>query len=427
MERQTQNIPSKTKWIEPLLELKNRALDAASEGITITDYLHPDNPIIYVNAGFERLTGYTREEVLGRNCRFLQGEHADPKTAALIRRAILEERECTVEIRNFRQDGTPFWNRLSITPVRNEAGRMTHLIGVQTDVTKRRRTEEALRKAKQELESANQQMKDDLLAAAQIQQALLPQRLPRLPGVEFAWKFQPCEELAGDSLNVFPLDENHVGLYVLDVSGHGVSAALLSVTLSRWLTPRYHQSGLFSYNGYASSRKQIRTPVEVAQQLNSQFPLDHNTGQYFTILYGILDLRTNEFRFISAGHPPAIHGSAQAPPRTLAVSGYPIGIMPEPNYSEQILYLQPGDRLYLYSDGIEDAVNTKEEFFGQSRLLDAVEQYRQLPLSQSVPHILHQVELWCDPNPTNDDITLFALEIKPKPDSGTARKPEYYI
>ena len=427
MDHQRQNKPSETKWVEPLSDFKTRALDAASEGITITDCTHPDNPIIYVNAGFERLTGYAPDEVIGQNCRFLQGEQADDQTTALLRQAIQEEREVTVEIRNYRKDGTAFWNRLSITPVRDEAGRMTHLIGLQTDVTKRRQAEEALQTAKQELETANRQMKNDLRAAAQIQQAQLPQELPQFRGVQFAWQFHPCEELAGDILNVFPLDEEHVGLYVLDVSGHGVSAALLSVSLSHWLTPQASHSGLFLYDGYASSQRQLRTPAEVLQQLNLEFPLDHTTGQYFTILYGILDLRTNEFRYVSAGHPPAIYVPSQGPSRVLDVSGFPVGIMPEPHYAEQKLVLQPGDRMYFYSDGIEDAVNADEEFFGQFRFLDAIEQGRPVPLSDSVEQILNRAEIWCSPNTANDDITLLALEIQSKPESGMAREPEYSI
>ena len=163
------------------------------------------------------------------------------------------------------------------------------------------------------------------------------------------------------------------------------------------------------------------------QQLNLEFPLDHTTGQYFTILYGILDLRTNEFRYVSAGHPPAIYVPAQGPSRVLDVSGFPVGIMPEPHYAEQKLVLQPGDRMYFYSDGIEDATNSDEEFFGQLRLLAGIEQGRQVPLSDSVEQILNRAETWCSPNTANDDITLLALEIQSKPESGMAREPEYSI
>ena len=123
---------------EAQLELKDRALAVAAEGITIADARLPDMPLIYANAGFERLTGYPVDEVLGSNCRFLQGPESDPQTVETIRRSIREERECVVEILNYRKDGSTFWNRLSITPVRDRSGQLTYFIGVQSDVTQRR-------------------------------------------------------------------------------------------------------------------------------------------------------------------------------------------------------------------------------------------------------------------------------------------------
>lgn len=97
-----------------LLELKDRALSSTAEGVTISDCRLRNNPIIYANEGFERITGYSISEVTGRNCKFLQGEGTDPAAIEEIRRGLRENRELTVEILNYRKDGTPFWNRLSI-------------------------------------------------------------------------------------------------------------------------------------------------------------------------------------------------------------------------------------------------------------------------------------------------------------------------
>ena len=94
------------------LALKDRALDVAAEGVTIADARLPDRPLIYVNEGFERVTGYAVAEVLGRNCRFLQGPGTDPAAVAEIRAAVAEQRECVVEILNYQRDGTTSWNRL---------------------------------------------------------------------------------------------------------------------------------------------------------------------------------------------------------------------------------------------------------------------------------------------------------------------------
>jgi PAS domain S-box-containing protein len=126
---------------EEELALRDRAISSTSEGVCITDPHQPGNPLIYVNAGFERLTGYTRDEVLGKTCSFLQGQHTGQETIAKIRAAIREERECVAELLNYRKDGAPFWNRLAITPVRNTNGQVTHFLGIQSDITERKEME----------------------------------------------------------------------------------------------------------------------------------------------------------------------------------------------------------------------------------------------------------------------------------------------
>ncbi len=216
--------------------LKERALASTAEGITIADALAPDRPLIYVNEGFARLTGFSVEETIGSNCRFLQGPDTDPAAVKEIRDAIAQERYCDVELLNYRKDGTTFWNRLSITPVRNAAGQTTHFVGVQSDVTRSRIAEQNLLAANETLRSANAKMQRDLRAAARIQHAMLPKPAQYLTGADISWAYLPCDELAGDILDIFPIDASRVAFYVLDVSGHGVQAALLSTTLSRCLS-----------------------------------------------------------------------------------------------------------------------------------------------------------------------------------------------
>ncbi len=118
-----------------------RALAAASNGIIITDATSPEQGLMFVNSGFERITGYRAAEVLGRNCRFLQGPDTDPETIAVMRRAIAEGRECRVTLRNYRKDGTPFWNEVFLSPVCRD-GHTVQFIGVQNDVSERRYAED---------------------------------------------------------------------------------------------------------------------------------------------------------------------------------------------------------------------------------------------------------------------------------------------
>jgi PAS domain S-box-containing protein len=136
------------------LKLHDRAMGASSCGITIADAQAPDIPLIYINEAFTRLTGYTADDTLGRNCRFLQREDRDQPDLAGLRAALRAGRDCKVVIRNYRKDGTPFWNELFTSPVFDENGRLTHFIGVQTDVTERIDAQAALMERQHALQRA---------------------------------------------------------------------------------------------------------------------------------------------------------------------------------------------------------------------------------------------------------------------------------
>ena len=135
--------------LEEMRRLLDRAVAASSNGIVITDPKAPDNPIVYVNPAFEKISGYTAEEVRGRNCRFLQGDYRDQPALDELREALREERECRVVLRNYRKDGTLFWNELYVSPVHDEEGRLTNFVGVQNDISERRRIEERLRESEE--------------------------------------------------------------------------------------------------------------------------------------------------------------------------------------------------------------------------------------------------------------------------------------
>ncbi|ELZ28795.1 PAS sensor protein [Halosimplex carlsbadense 2-9-1] len=117
--------------------LQERVIESAPVGITVADVTEPDEPLVSVNDRFEALTGYEESECLGRNCRFLQGEDTDEEAVARLRRAVDDEAETTVELRNYRADGTEFWNRVRVAPVENDEGEVTHYVGFQEDVTER--------------------------------------------------------------------------------------------------------------------------------------------------------------------------------------------------------------------------------------------------------------------------------------------------
>ncbi|MFB2837028.1 PAS domain S-box protein [Floridanema evergladense] len=133
------------KGIEETLRLRDRAIAASKNGIVIIDAKIPNQPIIYVNSAFEQITGYTAAEVLGKNCRFLQGKESKQPELERLRTAIRQGENCTVILRNYRKDGSLFWNELSISPIYDDNGILTHFLGVQTDITERKQSEEELR------------------------------------------------------------------------------------------------------------------------------------------------------------------------------------------------------------------------------------------------------------------------------------------
>lgn len=396
---------------EDFVRLKDRALSATAEGITIADARLADRPLIYVNAGFERLTGYPREAVLGRNCRFLQGAGTDADTISELRDSIEAARECTVEILNYRKDGTPFWNRLSITPVRDADGEVSHFIGVQSDVSERRRAEDELRRAKGELEVALTEVQKDLDLAARVQQSFLPKKAPELAGLQVAWEYRPCAHLAGDFLNVFALDATRVALYVLDVSGHGASAALLSVTLSRWLSATPSESCLFRRNEDDSGGYRIVGPSEVGAFLNERFQHDARLAQYFTLIYGVLDVSARRFDYVAAGHPGPLHVPVNGAARVYSSTATPIGLFPNVEFQEASLALGPGDRFYLYTDGVTEAVNLRDEELGQDGVCDILEQSRDATLEQSLDRVIRLMTEWQGSEASADDVSLLAAQI----------------
>ena len=274
-----------------------------------------------------------------------------------------------------------------------------------------------LEHANARLAEANSRMSRDLKAAAKIQETFLPRNLPRIRGTDFAWIYLPCDELAGDGLNIIPLGDDNVAFYILDVSGHGVASALLSVTLSRLLSPPSDPSSILIRDRDFPDRLQITPPAEVAAHLNRLFPFDSATTQFATMVYGILNTTTGEFRYVSAGHPGPVHLPCGADPVILESPGSPIGLA-EDAYEECAVHLGAGDRLYLYSDGVPEAMDADCRPFGESQLLHAIDQARSQLLNDGVATLGAAIASWHGSEHPQDDISILAVEVSVATDSG---------
>jgi phosphoserine phosphatase RsbU/P len=275
---------------------------------------------------------------------------------------------------------------------------------------KLRRLQIELEQTNSQLAGVNRRMSRDLKAAARIQEAFLPRKVPCMPGTDCAWIYQPCDELAGDGLNIVHLGDGKLGLYVLDVSGHGATAALLSVTLSRLLSPPSEPFSILIRDGSEEERSEITPPTEVAARLNCLFPFDMLTEQFATMVYGILDTATQEFRYVSAGHPGPVHVPFRGEPVILESQGSPIGLGDEP-YEERSISLGVGDRLYLYSDGVPEAPDPAGMQFGDARLLEAIGRTRTNSLRESIATLIAEIATWHGSEKQKDDISIMAVEL----------------
>lgn len=269
--------------------------------------------------------------------------------------------------------------------------------------------ESTLRNKNRLLEQANKKIVKDLEYAARIQRSLLPNNLPNIDGIDMCWKFFPCTQLGGDMLNVLRLDENHYGIYMLDVAGHGAPSALFSVALSYLLTER--REILKTYITYPPYYT-LTSPKDVLDLLNRQFPMDLQTGQYFTILYGILDSFKLTFRWANAGHPSLITVGEQGVKVFTDVGGSPIGFFKDSQYSEGLLRLKPKEKIVLYSDGILEAMNHLDQQFTIDRIIRIFEDAKDLGLKEMFSNLISKIEKWTgSKDGPNDDISLLGLEI----------------
>jgi phosphoserine phosphatase RsbU/P len=263
-----------------------------------------------------------------------------------------------------------------------------------------------------ELMTVNERMRQDLQAAVKVQQALLPVSMPRVAEHEFAWIYRPCDQLGGDTLNLFRLDEHHIGFYVLDVSGHGVSSALLAVQVSRFLSPLIAVGALPKIATSEEPGYRLTPPLEVIRQLNELFPMSEAAMQYFTIIYGHYHVPSNTIRLAAAGHPGPIVVAADQRAQIHDIAGNPIGFFPTSSalFAEAEIPLAPGERIYFFSDGVVETMNPQREIIGNRHLAAAMAEAQSLPLDASLAHIEQALATWRGETPPMDDVSLLAFE-----------------
>lgn len=374
------------KRTEDAVRLRERAIEAASVGIAIADATQPNFPNIYVNSALCRITGYAEHELLGHSLRLLQGKGTDESARDKIRQALLAGHSCEVTIRNYRRDGSGFWNELLMSPVRNEKGELTHWIGIITDVSERRRAEDE---------------RHELEIARQIQTSLLPKGPLRMGNVEVAGVCVPATQVGGDYFD-FICHGEFIDLVIADVSGHSVGAALIMAEMRSTLKGELRRS-------HASS---VST-AHLLHALNELLYVDLNGADLFiTMFYLRYNRKTRQLRYSSAGHNPPLLLRREAPACTgLDADGLILGVSRHVSFDERQLTLEPGDRLLLYTDGATDTQNEQGEFFGEQRLCQAFTAQRTRSPEVSLENLLDQLREFRGTGQFLDDISMVVMGV----------------
>ncbi len=265
----------------------------------------------------------------------------------------------------------------------------------------------SLARANLELLEKQAKIEEDLAAAAQIQYSLIPGSTPDIANCTFAYRFIPSDLSGGDMFNVHKLDEQHTAIYIIDVSGHGVPAAMVTVSVAQALQP--HGQTILKEPRQEPPYYQLTRPVDVLNKLDQQYPIER-FDKYFTMIYMLLNHQTGKVLYSNAAHPmPALlRESGQI---EILEAGGPIismGDMIPFEHGECTLF--PGDRLYLYTDGIVELENKNEDFFGEDRLYHVLIDSRNLTLDASCERIIDALKHFSGSTRAQDDITLVALQ-----------------
>jgi sigma-B regulation protein RsbU (phosphoserine phosphatase) len=275
--------------------------------------------------------------------------------------------------------------------------------------------EKKLKQLNRELIWQQNRIQEDLDAAADIQKSLLPQKMNIAAQMEVAWYFEPCDKIGGDIFNMIQLDDDHWVIYILDVSGHGVPAAMVTVSVSQLM--QLHTGFLIKRSTESASNSLIMSPAEVMNALDQEFPFDR-FNNFFTINYLVLDTKTGLFTYANAGHPKPVILRKNGLLEELTVSGPPIGTRDfrlnddETFFKEERIQIYSGDKVILYTDGLVEYYDENDEFYGNRQFYEALMAIKEKPVNDIVNHVIKSLKAFGNNAKTADDITLLGFEVK---------------
>jgi PAS domain S-box-containing protein len=371
--------------MEPILEMLN-------DGVVITD---DSGEILFVNSVFEEMTGILRGEIIGCDAWHWRDRADEFALAQVFHREFLETERSHEEFVLSTRGGGRRSVLASVRAMQAPEGARFAVMTL-TDISDQKRTEENLRAANAQLEDYRKEIEQDLVLASRVQQSLAPK--PIVWGsLRVDTFYQPAHRIGGDFGLVTPIEE-HLNLLVCDVSGCGISSALIA--------NRIYSETLTLLGG--------RSPLaDVLRQLNSlEIQSVGMAGFFFTLAAARIDRSGTGVEFAGAGHPPAIIVQPGAAPQLLQSRSMVLGTLREAVDAEPTVYaeLQPGDRIAFYTDGLTDVFDRHGEMLGVEGVRNFVGESALLPFGEMKRRILNRVAAWSD-GPPLDDVSLVLVEV----------------
>ncbi len=389
--------PSVDPKVESILKTFTMAVEQSPATVVITDR---NGSIEYVNPKFTSLTGYSLDEALGNNPRILKSGIQPPGFYKNLWLTISSGKEWRGDFHNIKKNGESYWESASISPIKGDDGEITHYVAVKEDITERKRAEEELRITGEILKKKNSELEWQLKNAQAVTRLLLPEAPPRHDHLLVDFRFKPLEAIGGDFFSFNTLHEHGIGVFIGDVAGHGVSAALF-LTLLRSISDRLNAG-------------RGTDPSRYIQDLNGDLA-GGGVLFFITALYGYFDFAKSgaAFRFAKGGHtPPILYRSADRSAWILTSEGMPVGLSGTALFQEITIDIEPGDRIYVYTDGIIETRNEKGDMIEAEGLMDSIIRSGSMTLEGSLDYIMQDIERFRGPIPVQDDMALIGFEIK---------------
>lgn len=267
-------------------------------------------------------------------------------------------------------------------------------------------------------EKTNRMIREDLVVAARMQLDTLPANGSPFPHADIATLFHAASQVGGDSYNYFRLDERHLAFYLIDVVGHGIASAMQSFSISHFISPETGVVTLCSSTRPSDGEKiralpsNIVPPDEVVSTLNIRF-LDRSDDckQYFTMVYGVLDVESGTGELCQAGHPHPFILGKDSSVRSLGQGGLPVGMFEGAEFESVEFHLDLDERLILHSDGVTDCCNESNTPFGARRLEELLSQFQNKSIVDGIKLLDQSLMRWQGKEQYADDISLLAITL----------------